>query len=107
MRAGELRERITLQSNTSTRDGFGAEVPHWSTVATVWAKVVATSGNEQIATGASVVTTIYTITLRERDDIDQSMRVLYDGLPLDIKAIVGGEDTGEMVLDCRQSSRGA
>ncbi len=39
MRAGELRERVTIQQNTPQRDGFSAAIEHCSTFATLWAKV--------------------------------------------------------------------
>lgn len=105
MRAGELRERVELQANTPTRDGFGAEVAHWATMATVWAKVVAESGSEQINQVAGVATTIYTITLRDRDDVDTTMQVLYEGLTLQIRAVLAGDVTGVMRLDCREVKR--
>ena len=107
MRAGELRERITIQQNTLTRDTFGAEVPHWADLATVWAKVVATSGSEQISQAIGVATTIYSITIREREDVDTSMRVLWEGATLEIKAILGSDERGAaMLLDCREIDRG-
>jgi len=105
VRAGPLRERITLQQNTPTRDGFGAEVEHWADVATVWAKVVATAGNEQISQAAGVATTIYSITIRERDDVDTSLRVLYGDATLQIRAVLSGDETAGMLLDCREVSR--
>lgn len=105
MRAGELRERITLQRNTPTRDGFGAEVPSWATVATVWAKVVATSGNEQINQSIGVATTVYSITIRARDDVDTNMRILYEGATLEIKAVLDSDETAALLLDCREVTR--
>ncbi len=105
MRAGELNERITLQQNTPTRDEFGAEIPHWSDVATVWAKVIALSGNEGIALATAVVTVAYQITLRYRDDVSAAMRVLYEGLTLEIQAVLASDETGAILLQCRQVER--
>ena len=107
MRAGELTERITLQQNVPTRDEFGAEVPHWSDVATVWAKVIAMSGNEGIAQAAAVVTVAYQITLRYRGDVTSALRVLYEGLTLEIQAVLSSDQTGAMLLQCRQVERGS
>lgn len=107
MRAGELRERIDLQSNTPTRNSFGDEVEQWVTTARVWAKVTATSGNEQINQAAGVVTTVYLITIRARSDVTPGMRVKYGDLAFDIKAVIDGSDAGSMVLDCRLATRGA
>lgn len=105
MRAGELRERITIQQKTITRDEFGGEVATWSTLATVWAKVVAMSGSESISQAAGVMTVAYQITLRARDDVDASMRVSYEGLTLEIQAVLDSDETGAMVLNCRQVER--
>lgn len=105
MRAGDLTERITIQQNTPTRNLFGEEVSVWSTLATVWAKVVATSGSEQISAARGLAQTIYTITLRYRDDVDTSMQVLYEGLTLQIRAVLSSDEVGAMVLDCRQVER--
>ncbi len=105
MRAGDLNERITIQQNTPTQDAFGAEVASWSTVATVWAQVIAQSGSEQIAAGVGVATTIYTVTIRYRDDVTTQMRILYEGLTLEIRAVLSGDDAASMKLDCRQVER--
>jgi SPP1 family predicted phage head-tail adaptor len=81
-------------------------VEHWSDVATVWAKVVATSGNEQINQAIGVATTMYAITIREREDIDTSMRVLYEGATLQIRAVLSSDERGAgTLLDCREVVR--
>ncbi len=105
MRAGDLYDRITIQTNTPTRDTFGAPIDHWSTLATVWAQVVATAGGEQIAQAAGVVTTIYKITLRYRDDITSAMRVLYGDRILEIRAILSGDEVSSMILNCVEVTR--
>jgi len=105
VRAGELRERITLQANTPTRDSTGAEVPHWADVATVWAHVVAVSGNESINQTVGVVAVAYQITIRDRDDLDPALRVIYAGQTLEIQAVLTSEETGGRLLLCRQVSR--
>jgi SPP1 family predicted phage head-tail adaptor len=85
-----------------TRDAFGAEVKSWGTLATVWAKVVAVSGSEQVSRAAGVALTLYEITLRYRDDVDTTLRVLYEGLTLEINAVLTSDDTGAMLLQCQQ-----
>ena len=42
--AGELNEQVQIRTATVVRDAFGGEVQGWSTVATVWAKIVERSG---------------------------------------------------------------
>lgn len=39
MRAGALRNPVTLQEKSVTRDAFGGEVVTWTTVSTGWAEL--------------------------------------------------------------------
>lgn len=46
MRAGLMRERVTIQESTITRGAAGSEVKTWVEFATVWAAVQPISGRE-------------------------------------------------------------
>jgi hypothetical protein len=48
MAAGELDQRITLQSLALVSDGGGGSTETWSNVAILWAKVVPMSGRERL-----------------------------------------------------------
>lgn len=39
IQAGNLRHRITIQRETTTRDAYGSEVKTWADLATVWASL--------------------------------------------------------------------
>lgn len=41
-----MRERIEVQSRTTTQNAYGEPVATWSTLATVWARVEPLSGRE-------------------------------------------------------------
>jgi len=63
MRAGDLRHRIIIQTNTPTKDTHGGEVDSWATASTVWAKVTTLTGRKleiarQINIEANVEVTI-------------------------------------------------
>lgn len=77
MRAGLLRHRVTLESQTITRDTDGAEVVGWTTTATVWGSVEQLSGSERfVQFGAQDKATASTkITIRYRGSVDPAMRV--------------------------------
>ena len=92
MRAGELRERITIQQKTTpvARDGFGGETITWATLATVWAKVEALSGREFIGMGRQEAAGTHKVTLRERDDVTPAMRIAWGVQILQIEAVLGG-----------------
>jgi SPP1 family predicted phage head-tail adaptor len=103
MRAGELRSRITIQQKNVTQNSLGEEVITWETLATVWAKVIAMSGAEAMGQGLASATTIYQVTIRGRDDVTSAMRVLYEGLTLEILAVLDSTDPVDQTqLDCKQ-----
>ncbi len=102
MRAGELRERVTIQQNTPTRDGFDAAIEHWSTFATLWAKVETVSGTETIDQQRAAALLTYNITLRYYPGITPDMRVSWRGSLLNINAIIDDRAGGDMKLVCSE-----
>ncbi|HLA24593.1 MAG TPA: phage head closure protein [bacterium] len=92
MRAGELRERITIQRKTTpvAQDGFGGESITWVTLAAVWAKVEALSGREFIGMGRQEAAVTHKVTIRERDDVTPAMRIAWGAQILQIEAVLGG-----------------
>lgn len=89
MQAGKLRHRVTIQRATVTLQAGGAPVRTWSTVATVWAQVRTVSGGEQRNEGADqvVASLFYAVTIRHKDGLEPTMRVLWDGRELEVTAI--------------------
>lgn len=79
MRASELCHRVLIQSNEPTRDENNYETPVWSDYKTLWAKVDFLSVKDAIQAKAAGSQTIARLKLRKHDDIDSSMRVLFDG----------------------------
>lgn len=77
MRAGALRERVTIQQKIVARDSYNAEVITWAEVATVWMAVEPLSGREYIAArqAQSEVTTRFRC--RFRTGITTAMRLLW------------------------------
>lgn len=49
MDAGELDRRVTLQRLTEIDDGYGTVASGWTTLATVWAKLMPILGAEKMA----------------------------------------------------------
>jgi SPP1 family predicted phage head-tail adaptor len=46
MRAGELRHRIGIQTQSETQDAYGAALITYATAATVWGAIWPLAGNE-------------------------------------------------------------
>lgn len=87
--AGRLRHRVTIQQATVAQQASGAPVRTWTNVATVWAQVRTQSGGEQRNDGADqvVASLFYAVTIRHRDGLLPTMRVLWDDRVLEVTAI--------------------
>jgi len=75
MRAGELRQRVTLQEATEVRDSFGEVTKTWSDVATVWASVETLSGREFLEARQLQRATTVRVVIRWREGVTPAMRV--------------------------------
>ena len=64
MRAGDLRDRVTIQRATNSDDGFGNTISGWSDLLTVWANVRETPGKEIVAAGRIEASRTATIRVR-------------------------------------------
>lgn len=107
MQAGKLRQRITIEQATETRDAFGATLQSWGTLATVWAEVlpkVGGTGEEFVTDAASERTSQgYTINLRYRSDVTTKMRVNWQGKLLDIESVADPDGRRRALkLECRE-----
>lgn len=82
---GELRTRITFQQPTVTKDAGGAQVESgWANVTsnpTVWARVTYDHGQELATSEAKKAVQRATVSVRYRNDVLTTWRVLIDGEP--------------------------
>lgn len=92
--AGKLRHWIELQSPNITQDPeTGEQVTHWATYAEVWADIAPSSGREFVAAAAEQSEVRGKITIRYRDDVNASHRVLYRGKWYAILAVLDDNDS--------------
>jgi SPP1 family predicted phage head-tail adaptor len=103
MRAGELRQRIKLESQTVTRNGFGEEVRVWATLATVWAKIETVSGAETIAQQQATALLTHKITIRTYAAIQPAMRVNWNSRYFDVQAVLDDNVHKQMQLLCSEA----
>jgi len=93
MRAGKLRDRITIQAHQETNDPiYGPQPAGWVDVATVWAEVqdVLPSKQESIREGMAVATNRTRIRMRYRAGVTSAMRIVELGGMQRTLQIVGG-----------------
>lgn len=78
---GQLDRRIEIQSPTSTRTATGGVDVTWTALYRCFAAVSypLTGNQEDVEGDQSVATTRVTFTIRYRDGMDETMRILYSG----------------------------
>ena len=77
-RAGELCHRVTIQHKTTVYDEYNYETEAWAEYKKLWGKISFLSVKDSISAKAAGSETTARLKLRKRDDIDSSMRVLFD-----------------------------
>lgn len=105
MRAGELRQRLTIEEQTITRDEFGAERALWTEVAEVWGAVDDSGGSEQFVSQAEQrqAERLTKIKIRWLDGVSVKMRVAHGGRFYEIERIERDPTMRrEMLLYCRE-----
>ena len=78
-RAGELCHRVTIQHRTTVYDEYNYETEAWAEFKKLWGKISFLSVKDSLNAKAAGSETTARLKLRKRDDIDSSMRVLFDG----------------------------
>jgi SPP1 family predicted phage head-tail adaptor len=77
-RAGELCHRVTIQKHEVTYKEYNYETEAWTEFKKLWSKLEFLSVKDSINAKAAGSQTTARLKLRKRDDIDSSMRVLFD-----------------------------
>lgn len=92
--AGKLRHWVELQKDVGAQDPeTGEPIANWQTIAELWAEIVMSSAREFIAASAEQSKVNGRMTIRYREDIDASMRILYRGKYYDILGIMEDDDS--------------
>ena len=78
-RAGALCHRVTIQHKTTVYDEYNYETEAWTEFKKLWGKREFLSVKDSINAKAAGSQTTARLKLRKRDDIDTTMRVLFDG----------------------------
>lgn len=110
MIAQEFNRRIRIQRMTGGLDSWGQPVETWETFATVWAAVRTQTGmgfinNEFQAGGGEVSRATVSFRIHKRDNVTAGMRVLYQGEPYDIRAVLPDlKDNRYLDLGCAKGA---
>lgn len=99
-----LRHRVTIQRAKEAQNSFGEPVLEWQDVGKVWARVEDLSGREYFAARQVAVAEVTTrVTIRWRDDVKPSMRILAGSRVLDVRSVIDPDGRRrELQLMCRE-----
>lgn len=104
MRAGELRNRITLQKPTHSRNSFNELVASYADVATVWAAIDWQSGRRYLEASQLNAEVQGVIRIRFRSDIKPEWRLKYGDRYIQILSIANiRERDRELQLNCKEA----
>lgn len=79
MQAGELRNRITINTGATTPDAYGENLPAPTVFATVWAKVTQLSGRELYYAQQQQALATHKVTMRYYAGVTETMSIAWQG----------------------------
>lgn len=88
MRAGALRQRITIQQAIESQDSSGSVTKVWTTFATIWAAYEPQTGSESFKEDQEQAVMGVRFRTRFKAGITPKMRVSFDGRVFDILSLV-------------------
>lgn len=104
--ASQLRHKVALQAQETTRSEFGDVITEWVDQASVWAHVAPQSGREYFAAQQVQSEVSTRITIRYRDDVDATCRIKYRGKTYNIEAVLPDDGSGRdhLTLMCAEGA---
>lgn len=101
MNYSAFNRRVLIEVPTETRDSYGALIPGFTTLATVWARVLPATGRELSALGTQLVNAGYSVRIRYRNDVTETARIQVDGRIMSVKSVVevGRKDCIELLCE--------
>jgi len=100
VRAGKYSHPITIQRNEPVKSDTGFESANWVDHAKVWGHIKGISGREWLSASVEAANVNYKVIIRMRKDIDDTMRILWEGPTLYIKAPLPNFDNWELEMLC-------
>lgn len=100
MKAGDLRDRVTIQRATTADDGFGNVTNGWDDLLTVWANVRETPGKEVVAAGRIEASHTATIRIRASSQsrgVTPADRIIARGQVWNIRSVAAVGDGRELI----------
>ena len=99
---GSLRERVTVQQASESRNALGETVLSWATFAERWASVEGVSSRESLAYGQQQISVSHRVRLRYLAGLTQSMRLVWRGRTLEIVSLLEHGNRSEHEIICQE-----
>ena len=103
MKAGDLRERVTVQIASGTTNTLGETVLAWSNSTSVWASVEGVSAREQLTAGQNQVAISHRVRMRYLSGLTQNMRLAWRNRTLEIVSLLEHGNRSEHELICQEA----
>jgi SPP1 family predicted phage head-tail adaptor len=104
MRAGPMRNRITIEAPVETQATDGSVITAWETFSTTWASVEPLIGKEYFAQQREQATVSHKIRMRHIAGITHKMRIAWGTRLFEIESVLNvGERNREIVLMCSEA----
>ena len=103
VRAGDLRDRVTLQTRTIAQDAAGQPIDTWVTLFTGWAEIDSLTGRELMAAQAVQSSVTHEIHMRYRTEFANpnavaNMRAVYGTRVFNIHAALDQNERRRMIV---------
>ena len=106
---GKLRERITIERQTSTDDEMGGRVTSWNALFSLWAEVVPMSGYQRDQAAQTASPRNYRITVRKSSlssQIQNTDRIAWSGTVMLIRFIAkDGNQPHYLTMEAEQRAQ--
>jgi SPP1 family predicted phage head-tail adaptor len=104
MKAGDLRERITVLAYRETKNAMGEMVPVYDTTfAEVWASVQGVTAREFLLAGQQQTEISHRVRMRFLDGLTQRMRIIWRSRTLEIVSLLEHANRSEHELLCQET----
>jgi SPP1 family predicted phage head-tail adaptor len=97
---GRLRERVTVQRATVSRNSIGESVQTWSDLVERWASVEGLSGREVLQSGQQQTEVTHRVRMRYVDGMTHTDRLLWRGRVLEISSLLEHANRTEHEILC-------
>ena len=103
MDAGALDRMVRIERPVTAQDSFGEPIVTWTLVATAHAEIVPMRASERFTSQQFLAEVDTRLRLRWRDDVDATMRVVFENTAYDIASVteIGRREGTEIIARAR------